>query len=75
MNYFKGWYERMDHTEDRYIELSGRFVAVLFKDNNMMAALFHDERYGKLNLTIPYYPLPMHSISWVSTEQGIQVAC
>jgi hypothetical protein len=43
----------MERAEDRFIELKGRFVAVLFKDNNVMAAVFRDERYGKINLNIP----------------------
>lgn len=46
--------------QDRFIELHGRFVAVLFKDNNVMAALFQDERHGKINLTIPYQCILYH---------------
>lgn len=50
----------MDHVQDRLIELQGRFVAVLFKDNNVMAALFQDERHGKINLNIPYQCILYH---------------
>lgn len=50
----------MNNSEDRFIELQGRFVAVLFRDNNVMAAVFHDERYGKINLNIPYQSILYH---------------
>ena len=44
----------MDQIQDRFIELQGRFVAVLYKDNDIMAVLFQDKQHGKLNLIIPY---------------------
>lgn len=53
----------MNNLEDRFIELQGRFVAVLYKDNNVMAALFKDERHGKINLTIPYQCILYHEFN------------
>lgn len=53
----------MGHTEDRYIELSGRFVAVTFKDNHIMGAIFRDDRYGKINLNIPYQCILYHDFN------------
>lgn len=53
----------MNNSEDRFIELQGRFVAVLYKDNNVMAALFKDERHGKINLTIPYQCILYHEFN------------
>lgn len=50
----------MERIEDRFIELQGRFVAVLYKDNDNMAVLFQDERHRQDKLD---YPLSMHSIS------------
>lgn len=50
----------MERIEDRFIELQGRFVAVLYKDNDNMAVLFQDERHGKINLTIPYQCILYH---------------
>lgn len=50
----------MERLEDRFIELQGRFVAVLFRDNSVMATVFHDVRYGKINLNIPYQSILYH---------------
>lgn len=51
----------MERTEGRFIELQGRFVAVLYKDNDNMAVLFQDEQHGKLNLIIPYQCMLYHN--------------
>ena len=44
----------MERIEDRYIELQGRFAAVLYKDKNSMVTIFNDDRYGNINLIVPY---------------------